>query len=103
MVMPSPLAEPPLAHGGLLGPRVGRIEQVEVLSLEVGRGQAVGDQDDLPVGRVLAGEHLPGQLQAVLDVGEVRRDLHLADAAGRSCRPAAAPRGRRSSPAWASG
>ena len=58
---------------------VGRIEQVEVLALEMGRGQAVGDQDHLPVGRVLGGQQLPGELQAVLDVGEVRRDLHLAD------------------------
>ena len=43
----------------------------------MGRRQAVGDQDDLAVGRVLGGQELPGQLQAVLDVGEVRRDVRL--------------------------
>ena len=43
----------PLAQGRLFGARIGRIEQVEVLALEMGRGQAVGDEDHLPIGRVL--------------------------------------------------
>ena len=59
--------------------RIGRIEQVQMRALEVRGRQAVGDQDDLPVRRVLRGQELPGQLQAVLDVGEVRRNVVLAD------------------------
>ena len=54
------LAQAALAHGCRLGPAVRRVEQVQVRALEVGRGQPVGDQDDLPVGRVLGGEELAG-------------------------------------------
>ena len=43
------------------------------------RRQAVGDEHDLPIRRVLRQQELPRQLQAVLDVGEVRRNHHLAD------------------------
>ena len=46
----------------------------------MGGRQAVGDQHDLPVRRVLTvDEQPPGERQAVLNVGEVRRDAMLAD------------------------
>jgi len=73
------VAEGPFAHRGRLGPRIGRVEQVEHLSFEVGGRQAVGDQHDLAVGRLLGRQQPPGEFQAVLDVREMGRDLLLAD------------------------
>ena len=64
IVMPFALAELPFAHRRLLGARVGRVEHVQHVPFEMGRRQAVGDQDDLPVRRVLLGQELPGHLQA---------------------------------------
>jgi len=66
-------------EGHLFGPPVGWVEEIEKLRLEVGRRQAVGDEDDAAVRRVLRGEKTAGQLQPVLDVREVRRDVKLAD------------------------
>ena len=60
------------------GAMVGRIEQVQIFALEMGGGQAVGDQNHVAVGRVLGGQHLPGELQAVLDIGEVLRQKKFA-------------------------
>ncbi len=81
MLMVMPLAEQRkrLAHRRLFGSSVRRVEQEELLALEVRRRQAVGDQDDLAVGRVLRLEELTGELQTVLDVGEVRREVDLRD------------------------
>ena len=45
----------------------------------MGGGEAVGDQDDLAVGRVLGGEQAAGKREAVLQVGEVGRDFVFAD------------------------
>jgi len=44
----------------------------------MGRGQAVGNQDHLPVRRVLVRQNLTRQLQPVLNVREVRRQLQFA-------------------------
>ena len=38
------------------------------------RRQAVGDEDDLPVGRFLTRQELAGQAETMLDVGEVCRN-----------------------------
>ena len=73
IVMPSRQHSCASRSVAVLGARVGRVEQVQRLALEVGRRQAVGDEHDLPVGRVLRRQELAGQVQAVLDVGEVRR------------------------------
>ncbi len=43
---------------------------------EVRCGQAVRDQDDLPIRGILRSQELAGQLQAVLDIGKVRRDVN---------------------------
>ena len=43
------------AHGRLLGPLVGRIAQIQLLTLEMGGRQPVGDENYLPVGRRLQG------------------------------------------------
>ena len=63
IVIPSRWQSCAFAHRRRLGPRVGRVEQVQHLPFEVGGRQAVGDQDDLPVRRVLRRQELPGQLQ----------------------------------------
>ena len=78
IVIPSRLQSCPSRSVARFGPEIGRIEQIELRSLEMGCRQAVGDQDDLAVRRVLPREELPAHLQGVLDIREMRRDLHLA-------------------------
>lgn len=63
----------------LLGARVGRVEQVKLFRFEVRGGQAIGDEDDLLIGRVLRGQQAAGLLQGMLDVREVWRDAAFAD------------------------
>ena len=75
IVMPSRVAKQRFSHGCLFGPWIGRVEHVEPFTFEVRGRQSVGDQDDLSIGRVLGGQNLPSQLQRMLDVGEVRRNL----------------------------
>ena len=67
------------SHRLLLGPRIGRIQKIEHLLLEMGRRKPIGDQDDLLVGRVNGREILPSQSKRMLDVGKVRGNLNFAD------------------------
>ena len=64
-----------------------------VLAFEVGRRQAVGDQNHLPVRRVLHGEQTPRERQPMLDVREVRRNERFADIVVAHVGPVAAPPG----------
>ena len=77
IVMPSRWQSMRFAHRGFFGAAVGRVEQEQLAAFEMGGRQAVGDQDDLPVRRVLLRKILPAHLQGVLDVGEVVRDLQF--------------------------
>ena len=61
----------PLPERGLLHARIGRIEHEQCRTLKMGGGQAVGDEDDLPVGGVGGRRQLPALLQGVLNVREV--------------------------------
>src|SRR5690606_10489678 len=56
-----------------------RVQEVEHLPLEVGGRQAVGNQDDLTVGRVLARKQAPRDGETMLDVREMGGDVMLAD------------------------
>ena len=65
------------AHRRLLRQWIRRIEQIQLFILEVGSRKTVRDQHDLPVGRVLTGEHAPGQYERRLNIREMRMDHHL--------------------------
>ena len=56
-----------------------RIEQKKLIALEVRSREAIGDDEHLFVGGVLPRKQPPRELQSVLDVRKVRRDLHLRD------------------------
>ena len=81
---PLAAAEGAFTHGGFLGARVGGVEHVEVRTLEVGGGEAVGDQDNLTIGSVLCREELPGLLEASGRLELV--DGEYSQALGRSVR-----------------
>lgn len=74
-----PLAEEAFAECRGLGARIGWVEHVELRTLEMCCWESVGDQDDLTIGSVDGRQILTGELQRMLDVGEVRMDLIFAD------------------------
>ena len=75
------------AHGRGFGSGIRRIEEEEVVVLEVGGREPVRDQDDLAIRSVRVGEQPPRQAEGVLDVREVRWEVLLGDVRIRHVRP----------------
>ncbi len=73
------LTQQRFAHRRRFGLRIGRIEQVELRALEMRGRQPVGNENYLPVRSRLRRQELPSQLQRMLNVGEVRREVLFLD------------------------